>query len=72
MAEENSLEERMTDSLGLRELTEETMCCVNCRHREGEVLSCGVYAQKPDDVLDGEGCAYFEQEEEDYGIIREK
>lgn len=61
MAEKSSLEERMTDNLGLREITEENMCCVKCRHREGEVLSCGIYSQKPDDVLDGELCPRFEE-----------
>ena len=52
----------MTDQLGLREITEENMCCAKCRHREGEVLSCKIYSQKPDDVLDGESCPHFEQE----------
>ncbi len=60
MSEKSSFEERMTDDIGLRELTEETMHCAKCKHREGDVLSCGIYAQKPDDVLDGERCPRFE------------
>jgi hypothetical protein len=62
MAEKSSFEERMTDDLSLMELTEEIMHCAKCRHREGEVLSCGIYAQKPDDVVDGEICPRFEEE----------
>ena len=62
MDENSSLQERMTDDLGLQMLSEEKMHCANCRHREGDVLSCAIYAQKPDDVLDGEKCPRWEQE----------
>ena len=60
MDKNSSLEERMTEDLGLKEVTEENMQCAKCRHREGEALSCRIYAQKPDGVLDGEECRHFE------------
>ncbi len=53
-------EERMTDNPGLRQLTEENMVCAGCSHCEDNVLSCAIYAQKPDPVLDGQECSYFE------------
>ena len=52
-------EERMTSDLGLKLLTEEKMVCAKCKHCQGDVLSCAIYAQKPDSVLDGdEPCIY--------------
>jgi hypothetical protein len=30
------------------------------KHCQGDVLSCAIYAQKPDSVLDGESCNHFE------------
>ena len=51
----------MTDDLGMRQLTEEDMVCVTCKYREGQVLSCGIYAQKPDPVTDGEACSHYEE-----------
>ena len=53
-------EERMTSDLGLKLLTEEKMACAKCKHCQGDVLSCAIYAQKPDSVLDGESCNHFE------------
>jgi hypothetical protein len=61
MAEKSSYEERMTEDLGLKMLSEEDMQCAKCKHKEGEVLSCGIYAQKPDDVVDGKDCPRFEE-----------
>ena len=52
--------ERMTGDLGLRPLTEESMSCQYCKYREGNALSCGIYENKPSDVLDGGDCPYFE------------
>ena len=51
--------ERMTGDLGMKLLSEENMVCINCRHCEGDVLSCGLYLQKPDGVLDGGECPHF-------------
>ena len=56
MSENGNFEERMTDDLGMHQLTEDSMCCADCKNSEGEVLSCKIYAQKPDGVLDGEPC----------------
>lgn len=53
-------EERMTSDLGLHPVTEESMVCKNCKHSEGDVLSCGIYEKKTDVVLDGGECKYFE------------
>ena len=52
--------ERMTDDLGLRPLTEDSMPCKNCKHCEGNVLSCAIYEQKPSGVLDGGDCPHFQ------------
>ena len=60
MATKTKYEERMTDNLGLKQLTEESMVCANCKHCEGNILSCAIYSQKPDAVLDGEECTRFE------------
>lgn len=53
-------EERMTSDLGLQLVTEENMVCKNCKHSEGDILSCGIYEKKPDGVLDGGECKYLE------------
>ena len=53
-------EERMTSDLGLQLVTEEKMVCKNCKHSEGDILSCGIYEKKPEGVLDGGECKYLE------------
>ena len=52
--------ERFFDDMGLQQVTEEKMCCRSCRYCEGSVLSCAIYAQKPDAVLDGANCPDYE------------
>ena len=58
--EKNEQEERMTDDLGLHPVTEDNMVCKNCKHSEGDILSCGIYEKKPEGVLDGGECKYLE------------
>ena len=52
--------ERFTDNTGMHILTEEKMWCNSCRFCEDNVLSCGIYAQKPDAVMDGDECPYYD------------
>ena len=61
MATKTNYEKRMTEKPGFKQLTEEGMVCANCKHCEGNVLSCAIYSQKPDAVLDGENCSRFEK-----------
>ncbi|MCR5486285.1 MAG: GNAT family N-acetyltransferase [Lachnospiraceae bacterium] len=42
------------------EVTEEGMCCRDCALSKGQVFSCGKYKRKPDAVINGEGCLYYE------------
>ena len=52
---------RMSGEIGLQELTEDTMKCAGCKHSESDIISCAIYEQKPDIVLDGGECSRFEQ-----------
>ena len=60
MGIKNSIEDRMTDNLGFKQLSEEGMVCAKCKYCEGNILSCAIFSQKPDAVLDGENCEHFE------------
>ena len=41
-------------------LNKEKMVCLGCRHCEEDVLSCAIYSQKPDAVIDGGECPRFD------------
>lgn len=53
--------ERFSDDTGMHLLSEENMWCKACKHCQGNVLSCGIYSQKPDGVLEGDECHYYDE-----------
>ena len=53
-------EERFHGNMELNEITLENMVCISCKHCEDSIFECAKYYQKPDRVVDGEDCDYFE------------
>ena len=50
------------DEPQFEEVSEKNMCCSSCAHCTGNIFACEIYARKPDAVVDGESCLYFEEE----------
>ncbi|WP_044936934.1 GNAT family N-acetyltransferase [Pseudobutyrivibrio sp. LB2011] len=53
-------EERFHSDLHFQGITLENMVCKSCKHCQDSILECAKFYQKPDRVLDGEECSYFE------------
>ncbi len=56
--DDTSLEGR--DDPQFEEVSEGNMCCADCANSMGEIFECRIYSRKPDAVVDGESCLYFE------------
>lgn len=53
-------EERFHSDLVFNEISLANMVCNSCKYCEASVLECAKYYQKPDKVVDGEDCDYYE------------
>lgn len=49
-----------SDELVFEEVSAEHMYCKDCVHNTGKLMECAIYSRKPDAVVSGESCLYFE------------
>ena len=49
-----------SNELVFEEVSLEHMYCKDCAHNTGKLLECAIYSRKPDAVVNGESCLYYE------------
>ncbi len=54
-------DDRFTDDIGFTPVENASMVCKNCKYCTESVISCQKFHQKPDGVMDGGECRFFDQ-----------